>query len=119
MSLLYTIFIIAYFLYVGIWNDFNNVLIKIPTNIFMFCPLVFAGRLLGMFHTLYLNFASFCFYDKSWIFDMVIYNYVYTFQQSIYHFVISLSVLTSDCRPPHLSVIRSSCFSIPQTNPSP
>jgi hypothetical protein len=26
---------------------------------------------------------------------------------------------TSDCRPPHLSVIRSSCFSIPQTNPSP
>jgi hypothetical protein len=48
MSLLYAIFIIAYFLYVGIWNDFNNVLIEIPTNIFMFWPLVFAGRLLGM-----------------------------------------------------------------------
>jgi hypothetical protein len=45
--------------FVGIWNDFNNVLIEIPTNIFMFWPLVFAGRLLGMFHTLYLNFASF------------------------------------------------------------
>jgi hypothetical protein len=45
-------------------------------------PLVFAGRLLGMFHTLYLNFASFCFYDKSWIFDMVIYNYIPTVNSS-------------------------------------
>jgi hypothetical protein len=31
----------------------------------MFWPLVFAGRLLGMFHILYLNFASFCLTERS------------------------------------------------------